>query len=421
MSENDVPSSAPPGPSPDPAGARSPSADPTRAQSHPVGDPTGSPGQSPADPPVALPDPSPAQIKKWRHHLAEERMEAETYRRLADRRSGEDRAVLLALADAEGRHEAHWLKLLGPHSEPAPRPSISARIHARLASVFGTVFVLAMAQRAEQRTTYDHDSDATAQMAADEHIHGEVIRGLTARSRQALAGSFRAAVFGANDGLVSNLALILGVAATGMTPHLVLATGVAGLLAGALSMAAGEWVSISSQRELLDASVPDPQAHRSVPALDVDANELALVFRARGEDEAEARAHATAVFDQIRQPRTEQSGSIAVRAALGDTESATHGAGQEIGTPLRAGLSSFCFFAVGAAIPLIPYVLGLTGYVAIAVAAVIVGLALLATGGVVGVLSGQSPWPRALRQLVIGYGAASITYALGLLFDATLG
>lgn len=350
-------------------------------------------------------------------------MEAETYRRLARRRSGEDREVLLALADAEGRHEAHWLHLLGPHARPAPRPSLSARLHAHLAGVFGTVFVLAMAQRAEQRTTYDHDADATAQMAADEHIHGEVIRGLTARSRQSLAGSFRAAVFGANDGLVSNLALILGVAATGMAPSLVLATGLAGLLAGALSMAAGEWVSVSSQRELLDASVPDPQAHRSVPALDVDANELALVFRARGEDEAAASAHAAAVFAQVRRPPAAESGSIALRAALGDGAGsvATQGAGQEVGTPLRAALSSFCFFAVGAVIPLLPFLLGLTGYVAIAVAAGIVGVALLATGGIVGVLSGQSPWPRALRQLAIGYGAAAVTYVLGLAFGQVVG
>lgn len=348
-------------------------------------------------------------------------MEAQTYRCLADRRSGEDREVLLALADAEGRHEDHWLKLLGPHAEPAPRPSLSARIHSHLASVFGTVFVLAMAQRAEQRTTYDTDTDATPQMAADEHIHGEVIRGLTARSRAALAGSFRAAVFGANDGLVSNLALVMGVAATGMSTHLVLATGISGLLAGALSMAAGEWVSVSSQRELLDASIPDPQAHRSVPALDVNANELALVFRARGEDEDAAKVHARAVLDQVRRTPTEGSGSLAVHAALGTGEADIHGAGQEIGTPFKAGLSSFCFFAIGAAVPLIPYLFGLSGLTAMAVAAGIVGLFLLATGGVVGILAGQAPWPRALRQLAIGYGAAAITYGLGLLFGTVLG
>lgn len=345
-------------------------------------------------------------------------MEAETYRALAARRSGEDRVVLLDLADAEGRHEDHWLRLLGEHAHPAPRAPLRSRISAFLARSFGTVFVLAMAQRAEQRTTYDVDTDATPQMAADEHIHGEVIRGLTARSRQSLAGTFRAVVFGANDGLVSNLALVLGVAATGMSSHLVLATGVAGLLAGALSMGAGEWVSVSSQKELLDASIPDPDAHRSVPALDVDANELALVFRARGESEEEAGAHAASVFSQLATPAGSGTAPIAVRTALEGAD-APNGATEEIGTPWRAAASSFCFFSIGAVIPLLPFIFGMTGLSAILTAAGIVGLALLVTGGTVGILSGQAPLPRGLRQLAIGYAAAGITYLLGLLFGAT--
>ncbi|WP_253953904.1 VIT1/CCC1 family protein [Schaalia sp. 19OD2882] len=363
--------------------------------------------------------PTSAQVRRWRRHLAEERMEARTYRALAENRTGEEREVLLALAEAERRHEEHWLALLGERALPAPRPSLSVLLGATLARLFGTIFVLAMAQRSEQRTSYDIDDDATAQMAADEHIHGEVVRALTARSRQALAGTFRAAVFGANDGLVSNLALVLGVAATGMDPHLVLATGVAGLLAGALSMAAGEWVSVISQRELLDASIPDPEAHRSVTHLDVDANELALVFRARGESAEEARAHADAVFERVMGPATTESGALAVRAALGDGGAAGRGAADEIGTPWRAASSSFLFFAAGALVPLLPWLAGLSGPVAIAVAAALVGVALLVTGGIVGVLSGQSPLPRALRQLAIGYGAALVTYLLGLAFGVS--
>ncbi|MCD4550112.1 MULTISPECIES: VIT1/CCC1 transporter family protein [unclassified Schaalia] len=360
--------------------------------------------------------PTPAQIRRWRRHLAEERMEARTYRALAERRVGEERDVLLALAEAERRHEEHWLRLLGERALPAPRPSLHARIGAALARAFGTIFILAMAQRAEQRSRYDVDMDATAQMAADEHIHGEVVRGLTARSRQTLAGTFRAAVFGANDGLVSNLALVLGVAATGIDTLLILMTGVAGLLAGALSMAAGEWVSVQSQRELLDASIPDPEAHKSVTHLDVDANELALVFRARGESPEEAEAHAAAVFRQANAPATTESGVIAVRAALGDGGERTQGAAEEIGTPWHAAASSFIFFATGALIPLIPYICGASGTLAIILSAAIVGIALLFTGGVVGVLSGQAPLPRALRQLVIGYAAALVTYVLGAIF-----
>lgn len=362
--------------------------------------------------------PTKAQIRRWRRHLAEERMEARTYRSLAERRTGWEREVLLQLAEAERRHEEYWLALLGERALPAPKPRLRVRISAWLAQMFGTIFILAMAQRAEQRTTYDIDEDAPAQMAADEHIHGEVIRGLTARSREALAGTFRAAVFGANDGLVSNLALVLGVAATGMAPGLVLATGVAGLLAGALSMAAGEWVSVRSQRELLDASIPDPDAHQAVPALDVNANELALVFRARGESPEDADTHAATIFAQLARPAITESGAIAVRAALGGGDAA-NGATEQVGTPWRAAASSFCFFAIGAFFPLVPYIFGMSGLGAIALAALIVGLALLGTGGVVGILSGQSPAPRALRQLLIGYGAAGVTYVLGLLFGTT--
>ena len=371
-----------------------------------------------ADPQLNTQEPSRAQIKRWRKHLAEERMEARTYRDLSERRTGEERAVLLQLEEAERRHEEYWLARLGDHALPAPKPPLRTRAASVLAHLFGTIFILAMAQRAEQRSARDVDDDVPAHMQADEHIHAEVIRSLAAKSRETLAGTFRAAVFGANDGLVSNLALVLGVAATGMEPHVVLLTGVSGLLAGALSMAAGEWVSVRSQRELLDASIPDPDAHQAVPDLDVDANELALVFRARGESEEEAERHARQVFARLAKPATGESGAIAVRAALGGPES--DGAGDQVGTPMKAALSSFCFFAAGAIFPLIPYLLGMTGLAAIVVAAVIVGVALLFTGGMVGILSGQSPTPRALRQLLVGYGAAGVTYLLGTLFGTSI-
>ena len=363
-------------------------------------------------------EPTHAQIKRWRKHLAEERMEARTYRDLSERRTGEERAVLLQLEEAERRHEEYWLARLGENALPAPKPPLRTRAASLLAHLFGTIFILAMAQRAEQRSSRDVDDDVPAHMQADEHIHAEVIRSLAAKSRETLAGTFRAAVFGANDGLVSNLALVLGVAASGMEPHAVLLTGVSGLLAGALSMGAGEWVSVHSQRELLDASIPDPDAHQAVTDLDVNANELALVFRARGESEEEAEAHAAQVFAKLAKPATGESGAIAVRAALSGQES--DGAGEQVGTPMNAALSSFCFFATGAFFPLIPYILGLTGLTAIIVAAAIVGVALLFTGGVVGILSGQPPMPRALRQLLVGFGAAVVTYLLGLLFGTSV-
>lgn len=275
-----------------------------------------------------------------------------------------------------------------------------------LARTFGSVFVLALAQRAETRSPYEADADATPAMAADERIHGEVVRGLASRGRNRLAGSFRAAVFGANDGLVSNLALVVGVSAAGVAPHVVLLTGVAGLIAGALSMGAGEYVSVRSQRELLEASAPDPATSTALPHLDVNANELMLVYRARGLSAEEARVRADAVLADHSLD------------SFADTEGDEH---EVVGTGLHAAVSSFCFFASGAVIPIIPYLLGMTGFLAAVIAALLVSVALLGTGAVVGLLSGGPPLRRALRQLAIGLGAATVTYLLGLLFGALAG
>ncbi len=432
---------------------------------------------------AAHPAPTAEQIRRWRRYLAEERMERETYLDLAKRRGEEERAILEALADAECRHEKYWLDRLGEHAEPAPRAPIGARTLARLARTFGSIFVLALAQRAEQRQAYDEDEDATAQMAADEHIHGEVVRGLAARSRERMSGMFRAGVFGANDGLVSNLALTLGIAATGTSHGMVVAAGTAGLLAGALSMAAGEYISVTSQRELLEASDPAPNTEAAIARLDVHANELELVFRARGESAEQAAAHAQELLavlarssgtalpthrhvigaqsgvakraiDSVDVPQQvgtvdvpggnqgedvapvgrehgvdvpQQLGAVDVPQVTQDdnakrdedgapTEEERHA---EIGTALGAAGSSFVFFAFGALLPLLPFLVGLSGSAGMIVATAVVGVALMITGGIVGILSGKPPMLRALRQLAVGYGAAAVTYALGLAFGAS--
>lgn len=354
-------------------------------------------------------EPSAKDIRRWRRYLADERAEAGVYRDLAARRTGEERDILLALAEAERRHEEHWLALLGDHAGKTARPDFSTRLIGVFARRFGSVFTLALMQRAESRSPYESERDATPAMAADERIHEEVVRALAVRSRARMSGWFRAAVFGANDGLVSNLALVLGVGATGVPTGYVLATGMAGLLAGALSMAAGEYVSVRSQRELLEASTPDPETQHRIPQLDVNANELALVYRARGMDEEEARSRAAMVF--ATQGAKPQSGPIPGLSAIEDADEL-----EELGTAWSAAIASFFFFATGALIPVLPYLFGMSGLAAVLVSALVVGIALLLTGGIVGVLSGATPWKRALRQLAIGYGAAAITYALGLAF-----
>ncbi|MEO6826874.1 MAG: VIT1/CCC1 family protein [Microbacteriaceae bacterium] len=359
------------------------------------------------------PEPTPAEIKRWRQHLADERAEAATYRDLAGRRTGEERDILLGLAEAERRHETHWLELLGDQVGKPRRGDIRTRLLGMLASRFGSVFVLALAQRAEGRSPYDRDPDATSTMAADERIHGEVVRSLATRGRKRLSGSFRAAVFGANDGLVSNLSLILGVGASGVATHIILLTGLAGLLAGALSMGAGEYVSVRSQRELLEASAPDPGAQSVLPQLDVDANELALLYRARGMNPVDAESRAVEVLSTRDMP-----GAPVTKPTAAVSERDEH---EAIGTGLNAAVSSFSFFAAGAAIPVLPYLFGLEGVVAVLTSAGLVGVTLLATGAIVGLLSGASPLRRGLRQLMIGFGAAAATYLLGLLLGTAIG
>lgn len=369
----------------------------------------------PAAPTSGVPAPAagdrrrtPQDIRRWRRYLADERAEAASYRDLASRRSGEEKEILLALADAEKRHEDHWLALLGDDVGKPLRGDWRTRSLGLFARRFGGVFVLALAQRAESRSSYETDADATATMAADERIHEEVVRGLATRGRMRMSGTFRAAVFGANDGLVSNLALILGIGASGASNSTVLLSGLAGLLAGALSMGAGEYVSVRSQRELLDASTPSPLASAALPHLDVDANELALVYRARGLSPDEAEKHAGEVLSTY-------TAATVIAPPAEDDEFETHG------SAMGAAVSSFLFFASGALIPVLPYLFGLEGGVAVLVGSVLVGLALLGTGATVGLLSGASPVKRALRQLAIGLGAAAATYALGLIFGATVG
>lgn len=370
-------------------------------------------------------------VRRWRRYLAQEHAEAAVYRDLATRRTGAERDILLALAEAEGRHAAHWRGLLGEGEQPEVEPR--GTLMGWLARRFGSVFVLALVQRAEGRSAYGVDGDATAAMAADERVHEEVVRSLAAQGRAQMSGNFRAAVFGANDGLVSNLALILGIGASGVSNPVILFSGLAGLLAGALSMAAGEYVSVSSQRELADASTPAPEVHEALKDLDVNANELALVFRARGMETDEADAHAAKVLGDPLGGSARPGDRAADRADRVDrveradrTDSAEAGHNglhkddepdrELFGSAIGAAVSSFFLFASGAIVPVLPYLIGLQGTAAVVVSLVLVTAALSLTGGIVGVLSGTSPPKRALRQVAIGLGAAAATYALGLLF-----
>ena len=359
----------------------------------------------------AVTSPSPAQIKRWRRYLADEESEARIYRYLARRAEGTDREILLQVAEAEKRHQQHWRDMLGEHADVHVRPSMQSLVLQFLAKNFGSVFILAMAQRAESRSPYAEDPDATEEMAADEAIHEEIIRALATSGREKLSGNFRAAVFGANDGLVSNLALTMGITASGASSSMVLLSGIAGLLAGALSMAAGEFVSVRSQRELLDASQPTQVTLRVAHDLDLDSNELELIYRARGMEPDAAHHRAMERFGYL---------DCDCDPSLSHREDEDREENVALGTDIGAAAASFAFFASGALVPILPYIFGLSGVFAMVLSLLFVGAALGFTGGVVGLLSGASPLKRGIRQILIGFGAAFVTYLLGLAFGTTV-
>jgi VIT1/CCC1 family predicted Fe2+/Mn2+ transporter len=376
-------------------------------------------------------EPTRRQLNRWRRYLADERAEGTVYRELARKRTGEEREILLGIAEAESRHEEYWRARLGDDVGLPRKAGLNTRLMAWMARRFGSVFVLALLQSAESRNHYLSDKDATEQMAADEAIHAEVVRGLAARGRAKMSGDFRAAIFGANDGLVSNLALLLGMYGAGAGQATMLTAVSPACCRVRCRWLPGEYVSVTSQKELLEASTPDPNASTAVPKLDVDRNELELVYRARGMDPEAAGRKARRVFaelSRLKEIKDATDGPDADPEFAGGLDS---GAEDEIaelaeegveatengGSGMSAAVSSFLCFGVGALVPVIPLILGLVGLPAIVLSCVLVGVVLLVTGAMVGLLSGMSPWKRALRQLAIGFGAAAVTFALGSLFD----
>ena len=243
--------------------------------------------------------------------------------------------------------------------------------------------------------------DARALIAVRERWHGNSGR----------AGSIRAAIFGMNDGLLSNLSLILGVAGAGagagLDNHAVVVTGFAGLLGGAFSMAAGEYTSVASQRDLLTRQV-ELEKREIEEAPEEEAAELALIFKQKGLSTEQASRVAAEI---LKNP--EQAADTLVREELGlDPD--------DLGSPWSAAWSSFVMFAVGATVPLIPFLLT-TGTTAVAIAA---GLAFGVLGGVgafVGFLSGTSMVRSAGRMVGLGVLAAGVTYTVGRMFGAAVG
>ena len=239
------------------------------------------------------------------------------------------------------------------------------------------------------------------------HMMPESVEDVGRRHRGTGGGTLRAAVFGVNDGLVFNTCLAMGIAGAAGDSALILLAATIGLFAGALAMAAGEYVSMRSQREMFEYQIAE-ERDELARYPEEEAEELALIYNARGLDLEEARRVAG---ELMKQP--ELALDTLAREELGLNP-------DDLGSPWGAAVSSFLSFAVGAAVPLIPFLFA-AGEGGVAAAAVLAGVALFAVGAVLSLYSGRGGLYGGARTALIGGGAAAATYLVGHLFGAALG
>jgi VIT1/CCC1 family predicted Fe2+/Mn2+ transporter len=351
---------------------------------------------------------------RYRSYLKAERESAELYRRLAAAATGDRGAALAELAAMEERHAQHWAARLAELGEAVPAPDaqhvrLRTRVLALVARRLSLRAVLPLLERAERADAgmYDAEPAAALGMAREERSHARTLSRIGA-GRQARrepwhrpdkSGSLRAAVFGINDGLVSNTALVMGFAGSGAQNQAILLAGVAGLLAGAFSMGAGEYVSVSSQRELFEREIGlEAEELRDKP--EEERRELALIYRAKGLDPAAADE----IAEQIMRDRRAALDTMA-REELGlDPD--------DLGSPWGVAASSFASFSIGAFVVVLPYLIT-SGTAALVCALVLASLALLAVGAGIGVLAGRGLVRGAVRQLIVGGLAAGATFLIG--------
>jgi VIT1/CCC1 family predicted Fe2+/Mn2+ transporter len=245
-------------------------------------------------------------------------------------------------------------------------------------------------------------------VAAPGHAMPTSISQVGERHRGVSGGNLRAAVFGANDGLVSNASLLLGVAGAGTQSETLMLTGIAGLLAGALSMAAGEYVSVRSQREMYEYQIAlEKEELAEYPG--EEAEELALIYNARGLDIEESRRLAQTLLAD-----PERALDTLAREELGLNP-------DDLGSPWGAAIASFLAFSTGAVLPLLPFAFGLRGQPAVLALIGVTVVALAAVGMAISLFTGRDAWRGAARMVLIGGGAGALAWFVGRMLGVAIG
>ncbi|WP_049894553.1 VIT1/CCC1 transporter family protein [Halogranum rubrum] len=372
---------------------------------------------------------TPEDIERYRRNRQDEIDSATVYMAMADAESQPQVAeVYRRLAGTERTHADFWTeKIREAGSDPGDaKPSRRARVLAWLARRFGPGLVLSSMQAGEAIGGHDYSTQPEAVgtgMAADERSHGRLltmvaetpgqgVRGdilaqLEGRHRATSGNALRAAVLGANDGLVSNLSLVMGVAGAALDSTAILITGLAGLLAGSGSMAMGEWLSVQSSRELYQRQI-GIEAEELAEIPEEEREELALIYEAKGLSKERAREISERLIAD-----EEMALDTLAREELGINPEELGGSAWE------AAATSFVLFALGAIVPVLPYFV-LNGLVAVGVSLVLSAVALFVIGAGITLLTGRSVLYSGLRQVGIGLAAAVLTYGVGSLIGVTL-
>ena len=331
----------------------------------------------------------------WR----EEKQSAWLYRRLANCEAEPVRARLFADLAGEADEQALiWAAQAGSNS-PEFAPSTRARAVARLVRWFGPrpLRQVLAAMKVRGMSSYEPLLFTGGADGAGGHVMPLSVEDIGLRHRGLGGGNLRAAVFGVNDGLVSNTSLVMGVAGATGDAGFILLSGCAGLLAGALSMAAGEYVSVRSQRELYEYQIElERKELEAYP--EEEAEELALIYAARGMDLDEARGVARTMLED-----PDHALDVLAREELGLNP-------DDLGSAVGAASVSFCAFSMGAVLPLLPF---LVGRPSVPMAALVAGVGLFVVGAVLSLFTGRRALRGGLRMLAIGAGASALTYLLG--------
>ncbi len=334
--------------------------------------------------------------------------------------------VYRRISQTEVEHAEIWKKKAQESGDPFPeyKPDWRTRTLVKLGQKFGTSMILPVLQGMEQTGAIDYGKvPGASHMQAQEQSHGRLLSQITGSVQGGLSGgvlmqlegrhrstggnALRAAVLGANDGLVSNLSLVMGVAGATLAGQGVLVAGLAGLLAGAISMALGEWLSVQSSRELYEHQIAT-EAEEIQTSPEEEVEELTLIYEARGFDKETASTLAAKVLEN-----QDSALDTLAREELGINPEDLGGSAWE------AAITSFVLFAIGAIIPVAPFIFT-SGMPAVYISIALSTIGLFILGAVITLFTGRTVLYSGFRMVIFGLLAAAVTFGIGRLIGVSI-